>query len=297
MTARLLRARVRFRHRQARARPSEPPSSGGGGGGGSEEPRPGAEPLRPRADGPERPTRRGRGRRRSHRRYRRCDRRHPQPRREGREGGGRGGEGGRGRALCRRSAFETSGSSKSQAGRGHGRRVKDGSTATRTPSTSRPRTAEDAVEGAEGGAARRQGPRAIGQGRRRDGEGGLPLRRGEEGRRGATSRLPRPFPTTRGGWRPARSACTAWTTRASSTSAPQDGKTKQALKFTASSVDIGDLHQIVEGPDGTQYHVRAAKGSTSTIKGGKVTMYTERAQGQPLRADPDRRSTRSTRRR
>lgn len=59
----------------------------------------------------------------------------------------------------------------------------------------------------------------------------------------------------------------------------QDGKTKQALKFTANSVDIGDLHQIVKGPDGTNYHVQAAQGSTSTIRGGKVTMYTEKLKG------------------
>jgi hypothetical protein len=72
----------------------------------------------------------------------------------------------------------------------------------------------------------------------------------------------------------------------------QDGRTKQALKFTASSVDIGDLHQIVKGPDGTNYHVQAAKGSTSTIRGGKVTMYTERLKGNlfgliPIVFDPE----------
>ncbi|WP_314177341.1 hypothetical protein [Streptomyces winkii] len=72
----------------------------------------------------------------------------------------------------------------------------------------------------------------------------------------------------------------------------QDGRTKQALKFTASSVDIGDLHQIVDGPDGTQYHVRAAKGSTSTVKGGQVTMYTEKLKGNlfgliPIVFDPE----------
>ncbi|MGH3309731.1 MAG: hypothetical protein ACRDP3_03960 [Streptomyces sp.] len=72
----------------------------------------------------------------------------------------------------------------------------------------------------------------------------------------------------------------------------QDGRTKQVLKFTADSLDIGDLHQIVNGPDGTKYHVRAAQGSTSTIKGGKVTMYTERLQGNlfgliPIVFDPE----------
>jgi hypothetical protein len=72
----------------------------------------------------------------------------------------------------------------------------------------------------------------------------------------------------------------------------QDGGTKQALKFTADSLDIGDLHQIVKGPDGTEYHVQAAKGSTSTIKGGQVTMYTERLKGNlfgliPIVFDPE----------
>ncbi|MGW7554494.1 hypothetical protein [Streptomyces rimosus] len=71
-----------------------------------------------------------------------------------------------------------------------------------------------------------------------------------------------------------------------------DGRTKQALKFTADSIDIGDLHQIVDGPAGKKYHVRAAAGSTSTIRGGKVTMYTERLQGNlfgliPIVFDPE----------
>ncbi|MFH8348549.1 hypothetical protein [Streptomyces sp. NPDC018045] len=71
-----------------------------------------------------------------------------------------------------------------------------------------------------------------------------------------------------------------------------DGRTKQALKFTADSIDIGDLHQIVDGPAGKKYHVQAAKGSTSTIRGGKVTMYTERLQGNlfgliPIVFDPE----------
>ncbi|MDJ1138403.1 hypothetical protein [Streptomyces iconiensis] len=58
-----------------------------------------------------------------------------------------------------------------------------------------------------------------------------------------------------------------------------NGKTKQALKFTADTLDIGDLHQTVKGPNGTTYHVQAAEGSTSTIRGGKVTMYTEELKG------------------
>lgn len=71
-----------------------------------------------------------------------------------------------------------------------------------------------------------------------------------------------------------------------------NGKSKQALKFTASSIDIGDLHQIVDGPNGNRYHVEAAKGSTSTIRDGQVTMYTERLQGNlfgliPIVFDPE----------
>ncbi|WP_428814983.1 hypothetical protein SALCHL_004673 [Streptomyces albus subsp. chlorinus] len=58
-----------------------------------------------------------------------------------------------------------------------------------------------------------------------------------------------------------------------------DGKSKQALKFTADALDIGDLHQIVKASGGLTYHVQAAKGSTSTIRGGKVTMYTEELKG------------------
>jgi len=51
------------------------------------------------------------------------------------------------------------------------------------------------------------------------------------------------------------------------------------LKFTASSVDIKDLHQLTEGPNGTTGHVQARKGSTSTIRNGTVTMYTEELKG------------------
>ncbi|PNE38887.1 hypothetical protein AOB60_33675 [Streptomyces noursei] len=73
----------------------------------------------------------------------------------------------------------------------------------------------------------------------------------------------------------------------------QDGHTKQALKFTADSIDIGDLHQIVDDPaSGKHYHVRSTPGSTSTIRGGKVTLYTERLQGNlfgliPIVFDPE----------
>ncbi|MFJ5719584.1 hypothetical protein [Streptomyces sp. NPDC093149] len=59
----------------------------------------------------------------------------------------------------------------------------------------------------------------------------------------------------------------------------QDGTIKKVLKFTASSVDIKDLHQLTVGPNGTTAHVQARKGSTSTIRNGTVTMYTEELKG------------------
>ncbi|WP_432743454.1 hypothetical protein H7827_06860 [Streptomyces sp. JH002] len=58
-----------------------------------------------------------------------------------------------------------------------------------------------------------------------------------------------------------------------------NGSVKQALKFTAREVDIGDLHQIVDGADGLRHHVATAPGSTSTFRGGTVTMYTEHLKG------------------
>ncbi|RDG32808.1 hypothetical protein [Streptomyces corynorhini] len=57
------------------------------------------------------------------------------------------------------------------------------------------------------------------------------------------------------------------------------GKTKKALKFTAASLDIKDLHQTVVHPAGKTGHVKARTGSTSTIRGGEVTMYTEELKG------------------
>ncbi|MGW4203923.1 hypothetical protein [Streptomyces sp. NPDC004726] len=57
------------------------------------------------------------------------------------------------------------------------------------------------------------------------------------------------------------------------------GQTKHALKFTATSVDIKDLHQLVVGPEGTTGHVESRRGSTSTIRDGTVTMYTEELKG------------------
>ncbi|MEU7578286.1 hypothetical protein AB0B50_11845 [Streptomyces sp. NPDC041068] len=71
-----------------------------------------------------------------------------------------------------------------------------------------------------------------------------------------------------------------------------NGKTKQALKYVVQKTDIGDLHQIVDGPGGKKYHVEAAKGTTSTIRGGETTMYTERISGKlfgliPITFDPE----------
>lgn len=72
-----------------------------------------------------------------------------------------------------------------------------------------------------------------------------------------------------------------------------NGQTKQALKYTVKDgIDIGDLHQILTGPQGKQYHVQAAKGSTSTIRGGTVTLYTESLSGNlfgviPITFDPE----------
>ncbi|WP_254885551.1 hydrogenase expression protein HypF [Streptomyces sp. NA02950] len=60
------------------------------------------------------------------------------------------------------------------------------------------------------------------------------------------------------------------------------GQVKKVLKFTAKGVDIKDLHQMVIGPAGTTTHVAAREGSTSTIRNGTVTMYTEELSGNLL---------------
>jgi hypothetical protein len=72
-----------------------------------------------------------------------------------------------------------------------------------------------------------------------------------------------------------------------------DGTIKRVLKYVISDgTDIGDLHQLVDGPNGVTYHVQAAKGSKSTITGGKTVMYTESISGNllglvPLTFTPD----------
>ncbi|MFJ8585284.1 hypothetical protein ACIRD2_11590 [Streptomyces sp. NPDC093595] len=57
------------------------------------------------------------------------------------------------------------------------------------------------------------------------------------------------------------------------------GKVKKVLKFTASEVDIKDLHQLTVHSEGRTGHVKSRPGSTSTITGGTVTMYTEELKG------------------
>ncbi|MEV6007612.1 hydrogenase expression protein HypF [Streptomyces sp. NPDC051976] len=61
-----------------------------------------------------------------------------------------------------------------------------------------------------------------------------------------------------------------------------NGTVKDVLKFTASGVDIKDLFQSVEGPQGGHTFVKARSGSTSTIRNGTVTMYTESLSGNLL---------------
>ncbi|WBB62975.1 hypothetical protein O7599_10780 [Streptomyces sp. WMMC500] len=71
------------------------------------------------------------------------------------------------------------------------------------------------------------------------------------------------------------------------------GAVKKVLKYTADDgVDIRDLHQTVVGPGRNTSHVRADKGTTSTIRNGTVTMYTEELKGNlfgliPLTFSPD----------
>ncbi|WP_217554473.1 hypothetical protein [Streptomyces sp. GbtcB6] len=59
------------------------------------------------------------------------------------------------------------------------------------------------------------------------------------------------------------------------------GEKKKVLKYVISGgTDIGDLHQTVKDTNiGKTYHVQAASGSTSTIRNGSTTMYTESISG------------------
>ncbi|MEU0332475.1 hypothetical protein [Streptomyces sp. NPDC006193] len=62
------------------------------------------------------------------------------------------------------------------------------------------------------------------------------------------------------------------------------GATKKVLKYVVSGgTRIDDLHQTVKDKQsGRTYHVQAAKGSESTITGGRTTMYTESISGNLL---------------
>ncbi|MCX4690926.1 hypothetical protein [Streptomyces sp. NBC_01408] len=69
------------------------------------------------------------------------------------------------------------------------------------------------------------------------------------------------------------------------------GKIKKVLKFTADSLDIKDLYQTV-GKEGNVAHLKSRPGSTSKIRGGTVTMYTESLKGNlfgliPIEFTPD----------
>ncbi|MGW2210227.1 hypothetical protein [Streptomyces sp. NPDC001781] len=72
------------------------------------------------------------------------------------------------------------------------------------------------------------------------------------------------------------------------------GKFKKVLKYVISDgTDIGDLHQTVKDKaSGKTYHVQAGKGTTSTIRDGDTTMYTESISGKlfgliPITFSPD----------
>ncbi|MEV8551121.1 hypothetical protein AB0L04_14995 [Streptomyces glaucescens] len=73
-----------------------------------------------------------------------------------------------------------------------------------------------------------------------------------------------------------------------------NGTVKKVLKYVISGgTDIGDLHQTVQDKQsGKTYHVRAAEGSTSTIRDGDTVMYTESISGNllgliPITFDPE----------
>ncbi|MFI6659466.1 hypothetical protein ACIBL8_28480 [Streptomyces sp. NPDC050523] len=73
-----------------------------------------------------------------------------------------------------------------------------------------------------------------------------------------------------------------------------NGTTKKVLKYVISGgTDIGDLHQTVKDKQqGKTYHVQAGSGTTSTIRDGDTTMYTESISGNlfgliPITFSPD----------
>jgi hypothetical protein len=72
------------------------------------------------------------------------------------------------------------------------------------------------------------------------------------------------------------------------------GATKKVLKYVISGgTDIGDLHQTVKDTQQHKtYHVQAGSGTTSTIRGGATTMYTQSISGNlfgliPITFSPD----------
>lgn len=73
-----------------------------------------------------------------------------------------------------------------------------------------------------------------------------------------------------------------------------NGTTKKVLKYVISGgTDIGDLHQTVKDTQQDKtYHVQAGSGTTSTIRDGDTTMYTESISGNlfgliPITFSPD----------
>ncbi|GAA2929505.1 hypothetical protein GCM10020221_26640 [Streptomyces thioluteus] len=59
------------------------------------------------------------------------------------------------------------------------------------------------------------------------------------------------------------------------------GQKKSVVKFTADGLDIKDLHALVNDR-GKVYHQTGLGSRTPTIRGGKVTMYTEELKGKLL---------------
>ncbi|WP_161791335.1 hypothetical protein, partial [Streptacidiphilus jiangxiensis] len=63
-----------------------------------------------------------------------------------------------------------------------------------------------------------------------------------------------------------------------------DGSTERVLKFTAEEVNIGDL-DMSANQRGQEVHVQGSPGSTSTMRGGTVTMYVTELKGTVLAAE------------
>jgi hypothetical protein len=63
-----------------------------------------------------------------------------------------------------------------------------------------------------------------------------------------------------------------------------DGSTERVLKFTAEAINIGDL-DMSANQRGQEVHVKGSPGSTSTMRGGTVTMYVTELKGTILAAE------------